>query len=453
MRASGVHDAKGVESATSQLRVDHPAAFGLNPPRMESKTVTREALYEEAWATPLTTLAKVYGISDVALAKVCRRLNVPLPGRGYWAKVAAGHAVKKWPLPKTAKLQVATIEPPRPRRARPPEEILPQPETIAHIGAVELPAEGERTHPITAKTRRYFEDVKRRVERHARKRPNAPYIPGDWPPHDDHGRYCCNGDGGFHVTVSLQTLDRALRLVDALAKTLGKHGFRFEHKTGEKRGYERQTTAGLVAEKSSEQFHFHLREGYSRREYSAKELLEAKRENRYIGKYDYSPNGKLAFEFGGTEWGIAETFQDTKKVTLEAELGRIVATFVDAVSRQAALRQAREEAARLQREAEHLRWLERERVRKEEEQVERLLAEAERARKFQMLREYLDLLERQTLRNGEISEQGRAWLVEARRLAGARLAGAYDPAMKRLGQDSGHEDTDESDDEFEDEWN
>ena len=50
----------------------------------------RDSLYEEVWATPMAKLAKQYGISDVGLAKVCRKLAIPVPGRGYWAKKEAG---------------------------------------------------------------------------------------------------------------------------------------------------------------------------------------------------------------------------------------------------------------------------------------------------------------------------------------------------------------------------
>lgn len=39
----------------------------------------RDSLYEEVWATPMAKLAKKYGISDVGLAKVCRKLAIPLP--------------------------------------------------------------------------------------------------------------------------------------------------------------------------------------------------------------------------------------------------------------------------------------------------------------------------------------------------------------------------------------
>jgi len=47
---------------------------------------------------PILQLAKKYGISDVALAKTCRNMEIPLPPRGYWAKHAYGHAVRRAPL-------------------------------------------------------------------------------------------------------------------------------------------------------------------------------------------------------------------------------------------------------------------------------------------------------------------------------------------------------------------
>ena len=36
----------------------------------------------------------------MAIGKTCRKLQVPLPGRGYWAKKAHGHSVKREPLPR-----------------------------------------------------------------------------------------------------------------------------------------------------------------------------------------------------------------------------------------------------------------------------------------------------------------------------------------------------------------
>ncbi|WUR14715.1 hypothetical protein E7V67_006290 [[Empedobacter] haloabium] len=59
----------------------------------------RESLYRDVWAQPIATLAKRFGISDNGLRKVCIALAIPLPARGHWAKVAAGHLLPTPPLP------------------------------------------------------------------------------------------------------------------------------------------------------------------------------------------------------------------------------------------------------------------------------------------------------------------------------------------------------------------
>lgn len=60
---------------------------------------TRVELYELVWSQPMTTLSTEAGISNVALAKHCKKLNVPVPGRGYWARMAAGQPIDKPALP------------------------------------------------------------------------------------------------------------------------------------------------------------------------------------------------------------------------------------------------------------------------------------------------------------------------------------------------------------------
>ncbi|KIH76249.1 hypothetical protein SAMN05660860_00136 [Geoalkalibacter ferrihydriticus] len=61
--------------------------------------ITRENLYEEVWAEPMITVAKRYNVSSSFLARVCKRMNVPRPARGYWAKLAVGKTSKQPPLP------------------------------------------------------------------------------------------------------------------------------------------------------------------------------------------------------------------------------------------------------------------------------------------------------------------------------------------------------------------
>ncbi len=63
---------------------------------MSSIALTRKELYARVWSKPLTAVAKEVGLSSNALAKICNRLLVPYPTRGYWVQVTAG---KKPPRP------------------------------------------------------------------------------------------------------------------------------------------------------------------------------------------------------------------------------------------------------------------------------------------------------------------------------------------------------------------
>ncbi|NWF73296.1 MAG: hypothetical protein HXY51_09705 [Nitrospirae bacterium] len=65
----------------------------------------RSALYEQVWSQPVQEVAKSYGFSGVRLGKVCRSLQVPVPPRGYWARVQNGYSVRKPPLTKLSDRQ------------------------------------------------------------------------------------------------------------------------------------------------------------------------------------------------------------------------------------------------------------------------------------------------------------------------------------------------------------
>lgn len=59
----------------------------------------REKLYEQVWSQPVIHVAKLYGVSNVAIKKICKSMNIPTPPNGYWAKLRNGHKVHKTPLP------------------------------------------------------------------------------------------------------------------------------------------------------------------------------------------------------------------------------------------------------------------------------------------------------------------------------------------------------------------
>ncbi|MET0064833.1 MAG: hypothetical protein ABW076_00660 [Candidatus Thiodiazotropha sp.] len=66
---------------------------------MKDKVLSREELFILIWERPATEVARELGISDVALGEHCRRLQVPKPPRGYWARVASGSKPKQPALP------------------------------------------------------------------------------------------------------------------------------------------------------------------------------------------------------------------------------------------------------------------------------------------------------------------------------------------------------------------
>jgi integrase len=99
------HGEKIVNLAAAHRALDVAEAESADPPesshvsKSRTRRFTRQELYELVWSQPVAELAASYGVSDVGLAKACRRANIPVPGRGYWAKVAAAQPVEKRSLP------------------------------------------------------------------------------------------------------------------------------------------------------------------------------------------------------------------------------------------------------------------------------------------------------------------------------------------------------------------
>lgn len=62
----------------------------------------QQNLSDEVWAIPVKTLVKEHGLSDVGLRKIGIALDIPLPPRGYWQKLAAGKMIPKLPLHETS---------------------------------------------------------------------------------------------------------------------------------------------------------------------------------------------------------------------------------------------------------------------------------------------------------------------------------------------------------------
>lgn len=63
---------------------DIPTSAALDEPGPELRSLSRRQLLAKVWSRPLSAVAAEFGISRNGLAKICDRLLIPYPGRGYW---------------------------------------------------------------------------------------------------------------------------------------------------------------------------------------------------------------------------------------------------------------------------------------------------------------------------------------------------------------------------------
>ena len=149
-----------------------------------AERLSRKCIFELVWSEPMKNLAVRFGISDVALKKICARAAIPTPDRGYWARKEAG---KSTPQPALAerppgmadevvvgkgasywheqwtKEELMAPLPPRPEFHEPIEVVR---ERIASaIGKVSVPREIRNCNP--AIDRRLKEDERRREKQQA----------------------------------------------------------------------------------------------------------------------------------------------------------------------------------------------------------------------------------------------------------------------------------------------
>jgi hypothetical protein len=129
---------------------------------MNNEAWNRENLYKEVWSDPLTKVAKRYNMSDVAIAKACRKLKIPLPGRGYWARMAAGQKVAQEPLPNATDIPIVehTVKDPAPaaKPEAPPDPELLRIQELRTSGAF-VPSRSEQSlmrHPLVKITKQAF---------------------------------------------------------------------------------------------------------------------------------------------------------------------------------------------------------------------------------------------------------------------------------------------------------
>jgi hypothetical protein len=378
--------------------------------------LSRHQLYALVWQKPITKLAKEFGMSDVGFAKICRKHGIPLPERGYWARVDAGQTPPKKALTrKDYNPEIVIVE-----REPVTEEILmqrklnkkKQAEALAQVGTFIVPNALNKPHKLTLMTQRYFQDIERKLIRESKVKDKYRLDWKDRAPSAEYGRYFCRGTEGFSLKVSLEKLNRALCFLDALVKVLERHGFEIQNNI---KGHRGQIT--VEATKDEEGVRFHLQEGYSQRLLSEKELELERSVYSYASQFGRAPSGIFTFSVCGRQDWYDKKFVDSSK-KIEERLSEIVTEFIDLVPRQKQERIAKAKAEDEARERARIRELEQRKREERIKQFEDALGEAEKLNRLEQLEIYLQRVEEQYIGEyGKIEGNVAEWFSIVRTLA------------------------------------
>lgn len=300
-------------------------------------TLTREKLYEEVWARAVTQVAKEIGVSDVAIAKICRKLNVPVPPRGYWARVAAGHTPKKPPLPTptatTAKAHVFRIW-------RAPEGAIAPTVKEDDAPLVTVETTLESPHRLIRTSRAYLQRVAKEYDGPDRPKEQV-----------------------LDVEVSEVPLERALRVMDALVKALEERGHCVEVR--EVKPPRAESPYGRDLPQPEPRWHtfavventaveFGLEEGYETIDVlppPPSGLRESQSWGLPRPVKERIPNGRLVLTIRNAPRSERLTCGDTKRLAIETRLGAFI-RLLEATS--SAIKEAEVSAAK--QAEEHRRW-------------------------------------------------------------------------------------------------
>jgi hypothetical protein len=385
--------------------------------------ISREDLYELVWSKPMLELARDFKISDVGLARRCRRLGIPVPGRGYWARLDAGQKPHRPKLPAreaepgdesaltvgrlSAPDNVLTVEEDAPSDIQALQEAYERQEPQALLmdaqwlrdrlafeadaaNKIEVTTTGARWHPAIKLHRDSYETAakkmiasKKAAERYetwsaARKASTICWEASDWRRVVDKGERLDDTHKSSAFRVSLGTYQRALSIANALANAAKARGFVAED--DEKAGRIVLVGHGIRMELRITEF-----------------LNEAQRmETSYAGKREAKkillPSGRLRISLGSL-YHPGPTIQDKDGLPIDASLNDVYVACYKAVVRDRrsrrleSCRDAIQKVEEAKRAEERRLEAERQRRAAEERQNRRLLMrEARRWQSAQAIR-------------------------------------------------------------------
>jgi hypothetical protein len=348
--------------------------------------ISRLDLYNRVWSAPMSKLARELDVSDVGLAKACRRHNIPRPPRGYWAKLAAGKASPKPALP-PAKINMVEFDAARHRIAATPKVEIDR----ASIKAAQA-AQGDALAGVAAAT----------SERLTNAKPSAD------------GFVSCGSSRVIACSLSPATMERACRVLDAIERAMSAAGARFAHNQEAKR---------VEVDVGGERLGVSLAENYTRTETVR---VDPKYSWMNTRTFTYHFTGELRLTIAG-DFAGRKSWADGKRSRLEEKVESIIAGLAGGALTIARLRTEREEQRKRREEQAREAEIARERQRRLLSFADQLHKEAVAWHRYCDVKAYVDHLQSQLVASNALPERSREWL----RLA-VHLASLSNPTKARL---------------------
>lgn len=387
----------------------------------ETVRYNREDLYEQVWSQPMSKLAKSYGLSDVGLAKICRKLKIPVPARGFWRRKLYGKTTLRPPLPKHEGPESFVVR--LVKKENPSFDQEPKTEEESRIAFEQRDENRIRVGP-------------RLVALHPHVKLTEAMLRKRTP--DDSGVIRIWRSSCLDVSVSPAGMRRALRIMNALIKALEFRGFRVSIK--ETGGYSGRMTHATCVTLLGENIEFGLRECLDRKERD--ETNSDTEKYSWLDHYPKHycvPSGRLSLiikTYIGD--GLRTSWTDGKKQRIEDCLNAFVTGLIKAAVARRAMNLEREKQERERQEQERLQ-IERERRRQEEKaRVQDLINQSDAWHQSRQIHAYTEAVRQAAIRkHGQIAEGSQLdqWLAWAN-----QQADRIDPLAERPSPDLNEKD-------------
>ena len=243
--------------------------------------LTRKELYDKVWEQPMTKVAPTLGLSDVGLAKVCRKYQIPRPRVGYWAKLAHGKTVEREELPSLDDESLSEIIAFRENFDK-DDPVPSRPKVV-----VKVDDKLTKPHEHVRCTRTILKSVKP----------------------DDHGIVQSPEHDCLNINVSKKSQQRALRIFDAITKAWEQEGGTVELRPTEFCFGKDGVCISLTE--------------------VVRRFEKNPDKNRYWKQWSYEATGRLSLEISGYGDGLRKTWKDGKIQIVEDVLGNFISTLHD----------------------------------------------------------------------------------------------------------------------------